>query len=527
MALRYWVGGTGSWDGTAGTKWATSSGGAGGASVPTTADNVFFTSASGSGTVTIASGNTGAGSIDFTGFTGTLAGSSNMTVAGSVKLSTGMTQNYTGLLTFTASAFITTAGKTFPSFAVDATGGTVTLLSTCTVLATGSVALWNGTLNVNDYSLGCGTFLSSTNTTRALNWGNSGSGIIFLNTTSSGATALSISDARNFSLLGLGAFYRLNSTNATFAFGSLFAPSSPETNAPRIQFASSGPTASTITINSNSYFNRISASSFQGNFAGTNGNVYLYGDALFSTVTDATVLNLYMRGTGNIEAQNGVRSVILDSVNSAVTATSTVYITGGGFQMTNGSFDANNYNIIANDVNVSSTNARTLALGSGVWYISNGSFSAATSDNLTVTGTATIRMAGSSQTFFGGTNITWPTIEAYSPSTSLTINASGCTFGNITTTYNNVALYLRFGQTNYFNNWSYNGDSSGFVTIASDVSGSQATISKPSGVVNVSFAKIKDIVATGGATWVANNCVNNGNNTGWIFNNGGALAAFF
>ena len=43
MADRYWVGGTANWDGTAGTKWATSSGGLGGASVPTSADDVFFT----------------------------------------------------------------------------------------------------------------------------------------------------------------------------------------------------------------------------------------------------------------------------------------------------------------------------------------------------------------------------------------------------------------------------------------------------------------------------------------------------
>ena len=31
MADRYWVGGTAAWDGTAGTKWALTSGGAGGA----------------------------------------------------------------------------------------------------------------------------------------------------------------------------------------------------------------------------------------------------------------------------------------------------------------------------------------------------------------------------------------------------------------------------------------------------------------------------------------------------------------
>jgi len=40
MADRYWIGGTGSWSDTA--HWSTSSGGSGGASVPTSADDVYF-----------------------------------------------------------------------------------------------------------------------------------------------------------------------------------------------------------------------------------------------------------------------------------------------------------------------------------------------------------------------------------------------------------------------------------------------------------------------------------------------------
>lgn len=41
MANRYWVGGSGTWN-TSTTNWSATSGGAGGASVPTAADNVFF-----------------------------------------------------------------------------------------------------------------------------------------------------------------------------------------------------------------------------------------------------------------------------------------------------------------------------------------------------------------------------------------------------------------------------------------------------------------------------------------------------
>lgn len=54
MANKYWVGGTGTWDATSG-HWATTSGGAGTAPAPTSADAVFFTNLSGTGVVTISS----------------------------------------------------------------------------------------------------------------------------------------------------------------------------------------------------------------------------------------------------------------------------------------------------------------------------------------------------------------------------------------------------------------------------------------------------------------------------------------
>ena len=42
MADRYWVGGTGIWSAINTANWSDSSGGAGGFSVPTSTDNVFF-----------------------------------------------------------------------------------------------------------------------------------------------------------------------------------------------------------------------------------------------------------------------------------------------------------------------------------------------------------------------------------------------------------------------------------------------------------------------------------------------------
>lgn len=108
MADRYWVGGTANWDGTAGTKWATTSGGAGGAAVPTNSDNVFLDAASGTVTVTIATVGALCADLNCAGFTGTLAGTQTINIRGSLFYSTTMTRTRTGTVTFSA----TTTGKT-------------------------------------------------------------------------------------------------------------------------------------------------------------------------------------------------------------------------------------------------------------------------------------------------------------------------------------------------------------------------------------------------------------------------------
>lgn len=52
MAARFWVGGSGIWDNVNTANWASTSGGAGGASAPTSSDTVTFDANSGSGTCT-------------------------------------------------------------------------------------------------------------------------------------------------------------------------------------------------------------------------------------------------------------------------------------------------------------------------------------------------------------------------------------------------------------------------------------------------------------------------------------------
>jgi hypothetical protein len=73
MANRYWVGGTNFWNNST-LRWSATDGGASGASVPGSGDDVFFTALSGAVTVSwTLSSSTVVRSINCTGFTGTLA----------------------------------------------------------------------------------------------------------------------------------------------------------------------------------------------------------------------------------------------------------------------------------------------------------------------------------------------------------------------------------------------------------------------------------------------------------------------
>lgn len=230
MANRYWVGGTASWDGTAGSKWATTDGGAGGSAIPTSADDVFFTAkpaptwaattayslaaivspVTGNGyfyecttagttagteptwptvvgntvtdgtvvwtcrasTVTIAAGNTGAKTLNCTGFTGTLAGADAFNVYGNVTLVAGMTVTYNATMIFNATATLVSAGKTLGSITVAITGITVTLGDAYSTTI-GSITVTAGTFDTANYNVTAVALNSNNTNTRTINLGSS------------------------------------------------------------------------------------------------------------------------------------------------------------------------------------------------------------------------------------------------------------------------------------------------------------------------------------------------------------------
>jgi hypothetical protein len=169
----YWVGGTAAWDNIAGTKWSLSSGGASGEDIPRFGDDVFFNSASGASTVTISAGNNGAKSITCTGFTGTLAGSSAISLYGNLTLVAGMTYSYTGpTITFFSDAVITSAGKTLGPITFNNPGAVFSLADSCS-LPSNTLTVTAGTFNTNNFSLSVDQFIASGSQLRTINLGSS------------------------------------------------------------------------------------------------------------------------------------------------------------------------------------------------------------------------------------------------------------------------------------------------------------------------------------------------------------------
>lgn len=103
-------------------------------------------------------------------------------------------------------------------------------------------------------------------------------------------------------------------------------------------------------------------------------------------------------------------------------------------------------------------------------------------------------------------------VGSYALTDSLSVGVSR------TVTFTSGTLKLKHGSTNAVGAFATSGTSQKF--LESTLPGAQATLSQASGTVSVSHLTIKDINATGGATWdapLANRNIDNTGNTGWRF----------
>jgi len=177
MAARYWVGGhptNNNWNqtGSGTTNWSATSGGAAGASVPTSTDDVTFDS-SGNSNSTISATITILSLTITSGYTSTITHNAVLTISGSVTFGANYTIAGSSSITINSASTITSNGKTWPNSVTFAAGaktisgdwtvsGTLTTTSTQSVNLTTSERINVGGLAVNSILNGsCNFYLKS------------------------------------------------------------------------------------------------------------------------------------------------------------------------------------------------------------------------------------------------------------------------------------------------------------------------------------------------------------------------------
>lgn len=228
MADRYWVGGAGTWDATTTTNWSATSGGAGGASAPTSVDNAIFNSASNATAYAVTVG-TNAVAADIT-IAGPVTGNVTITCPTGVTLicygswtnaATGVAFSATGSaqISFaapTAGKTVTTNGVSLGGFQIAfiTTGGGWTLGSAFTTGA--NINFFAGSFNTGNYSVSANIIISNSTSTRSLILGSS-----TITVTGTGATVWDTSTTINLTFNAGTSTIICSGAAPTFAGGGL------------------------------------------------------------------------------------------------------------------------------------------------------------------------------------------------------------------------------------------------------------------------------------------------------------------
>lgn len=463
MADRYWVNGAGTWDDTDTTNWSASSGGAGGASAPTSADNVFFNASSGSGACTVAA----------------------------------------------------TAAGLAVTFALS--GVSVVLAASPTPF--GAVTLTSGAIDLAGFELTCTTFTSSNTNVRSIAFGSASGAIVV---TGNNGNVFSTDPNTNLSVSG-SPVVKSTYSGAVGSRSFLSGASVAEARAFGIEITNGSDTIS-FSGGGGRGFKEVDFTGFSGNLAAQTSAVAFYGDMTLSstmTITDASGLMNFASTGSQTLTTNGVEFkrplykggsgtlTLLDNFTSGA---------GRNVQHFSGTLDSNGFNVVTDTFVASGTSAKTLQFGSSTWTITGASWNGNIASLTVVPGTGTINMTSASAKTFAGGAKTWPTLNQ-GGSGALTIQQSN-SFTNITNTVQPATITLTAGTMQTVRAFGASGTAGNLITLNSSTAGTRATLSDRSGTNSVSFVSIQDINATGPASWdafIENGNVDAGNNTGWNF----------
>lgn len=547
MATYYWIGGNGTWDNTNTTNWSLTSGGLPGVAVPTASDTVVFDSASGTGTCTTATGSACA-TATLNSSTLSLTLGADHTMSGTFTLTAGTLSLSTFTLTCNAFASTNTNVRTiaFGSGNIKVTGNGVTVWTT----NDGTNLTITGTPIVNcTYSGSTGT--RTINATQIALNGTESNAISF--NISSGSDTISFGNNRVFKNINFTGFSGTLSNNTNTFYGN-YTFSTGMTLTAGTAVTTFGATSGTQQITTNG-----KTLDFPITFNGVGGTFQLQDNCTVGSTRTVTLTN----GTLDLNSKTlscGLFSSSNSNTRSIAFGTGNITLTGSATTIWNVSNFAGlttSGTPVVNCTYSGSTGTRTIVNTSGItepyqisFNISAGSdIIAATSGfkdlnftgftgtlsngtrtiygNLTVSSGMTLS-AGSLATTFRATSGT-KTITTNGKTLDFPIGFNGVggtfAFADALTqgstqafTITNGTVRLKAGVTSTVGAFATSGPNQNY--LQSTTAGSQATLSQASGTVTVSYLSIKDIAATGGATWnayVDYNNVDQGDNTGWDF----------
>jgi len=408
------------------------------------------------------------GNLEFQRLSGSpTIGNNNLTILG----------NFTGttLTTYTAGTntwtFAATSGtKTIDSknitldfpITFNGVGGTWQLVGNLTVGDTRTVTLTNGALNLNNNNFYCGIFSSNNSNTRSIAFGT---GQFYL--TGNSTTVLAMGTVTGYSYTGTPTFnanYNGGTGTRIISFGG---SGGSETNAPNINV-----TAGTdgVSLATGANYNNIN---FTG-YAGALGNfaVTIFGDLTISTGMSLTAGSATWTfggtsGTSLITSNaktfdfpvtfNGVGGTWQLVGNLTVGDTRTV-------TLTNGALNLNNNNFYCGFFSSSNSNTRSIAWGTGQFYITGSNGGAWRTDNgigLTFTGTPTVNLTYSGAT---GTRSVINASGSGTYNTAINLNVTAGT--DIITAAGNPGMYNNVNFTGFSNNSTWFGNILGNLTLS-------------------------------------------------------------
>lgn len=527
MADRYWVGGAGNLDGSTTTHISATSGGVGGASYPTSSDNLIFDANSNATafTVTVTGATSVANLIIGNPLVGviTFAGSSALNVYGNLDLPSGGTWTYSGTITMKA----TSTGMTITSRSVqlqgpvtlDGVGGGWTLVDTFKITGgNGTLTLTNGSFDSGNQAIQLKRFSSNNSNTRVITMGSS--------TWTLTANSATLWDTGTVTGLTLNAGTSIIDCTYSGSTGSrVIATSTARINT--LKFS-----AGTDTVDlASCMMNDLNYTGFGGI---QNGNNFTVGGSLTcgASMTFNTGGNLTMDTTGSKTiTSNGVqikKNILITGVGGTITLADALSLDSTHvLTLTNGTFDGAGFAFTGN-VASNNSNTRTFTMGNGLFTLTGTGtvWDFGTTTNLTFNiGSSTIKITNTTNTAltFAGGGLNYSTSVWFSRSTSTAANTitGSNTFAILkddgTGTH---SLLFTAGTTTTISTaagWQVNGTAGHLITVDS-VTAATHSIVCTSGAISADYLSINNSVATGGANFYAGaNSTNVSGNVGWQF----------